>query len=147
MASSRRKLLKAGAVLAAAGGGNPAAASDPVPVPDADAELIRLVDQAIDFCRQHGAALSDEVVIPPEVEAETARLSALEQDCCLRAAELPARTPAGLSAKAKAVALANSANMGCADTDPAFYTLESLLDDLMGGEGAVEAFYDSLDER
>ena len=147
MASSRRKLLKAGAVLAAAGGGNPAAASDTSPAPDADAELIALVDQAIEFCRQHCASLSDEVHIPPEVDAENARLSALQDEYCIQAARLPAHTPAGRKAKAKAVALANSHNMNCADTDPAFYTLESLLDDLMGGEGAVEAFYDSLDER
>lgn len=137
MASSRRKLLKVGAALAAVGGGNPAAASDPAP--DADAELIGLVDHAISFCRQHCAALSDEVHIPPEVDAETARLSGLEKDYCVRAAELPARTPAGLCAKAKAVALANSHNMTC-EGDPAFITLESLPDDLMGGEGAVEAF-------
>lgn len=145
MASSRRKLLKAAAVLAAVGGGNPAAAS--ASAPDADAELIGLVDQAIAFCRQHCAALSHEVHVPPEVEVEAGRLSELERDRCVRAAGLPARTPAGLCAKAKAVALMNSANMGCADTDPAFYTLESLLDDLMGGEGAVQAFYDDVYPR
>lgn len=134
MASSRRKLLKAGAVLAA--GGTAAATAGAT---SADAELVNLADLAADACRGYCANLSDEVHIPPEVDAELERLSGLANDYYRRAAEIPARSPAGLRAKAQIVALANSHNLTC-EGDPAFITLESLLDDLMGGEGSAVAF-------
>ena len=135
---SRRELLGAGAALAAAGA-VPAVAA---PVPDADAELIRLADLAADACRGYVAALSDEVEIPPEVEAELERLSLLADDCYRCAATIRATTPAGRRAKAKIVTLANSHNLAC-QGDTAFITLESLLDDLLGGEGSAAA----LDRR
>lgn len=127
---SRRALLAAGAALAAAA---------PALAPDADAELVRLADLAVETCRAYAANLSDEVEIPPGVEAELDRLAALADDCYRRAAEIPATTPGGRRAKARIVALANSHNLAC-EGDAAFVTLESLLDDLMGGEGACAAF-------
>lgn len=136
-ASSRRKLLQAGAALAAAGT-VPAAASAPA----GDAELVRLADLAADACRGYVAALSDEVHIPPEVDAELDRLSALAKGYYSRAAAIRATTPDGRRAKARIVALANSHNFGTGG-DPAFVTLESLLDDLLGGEGSAAA----LDRR
>lgn len=138
---SRRKLLKAGAALAAAGTVPAAAAPAEVAsaAPHPDAELIRLADLAVELCRAHTASLSDAVHIPPEAEAETDRLSDLADDCHRRAAAIPAATDAGKRAKAQIVALANSHNLACIG-DTAFITLESLLDDLMGGEGACAAF-------
>ena len=132
---SRRKLLGAGVALAAAGTVPTAAEA----APDADAELIRLADLAVETCRGYAANLSDEVHVPPEVDAELERLSLLADDCYRRAAAIPATTDAGKRAKAQIVTLANSHNLACIG-DPAFITLESLLDDLMGGEGACAAF-------
>ncbi len=134
---SRRKLLGVGLALAAVGA-TPAAAV-PTVAPSPDADLIRLADLAVETCRRYMALLSDAVVIPPEVDAELSRLSALADDCYHRAAEIRATTPAGLRAKARIVTLANSHNLSCVG-DTAFVTLESLLDDLMGGEGSAAAF-------
>lgn len=136
--ASRRRFLKTGAVLAA--GGTAAATAGAT---SADTELVSLADLAAGACRGYCANLSDEVHIPPEVDAELARWSALEKDYYRRAAEIPARSPAGLRAKAQIVALANSHNLTC-EGDPAFITLESLLDDILGGEGSVETFYDDV---
>lgn len=135
---SRRKLLGAGGALVVAGT-IPAAAA---PAPDADAELIRLADLAVAANRQYCANLSGEVDVLPEVDAELERLSLLADDCYRRAAEIPATTHAGRRAKAKIVTLANSHNLACVG-DTAFITLESLLDDLLGGEGSAAA----LDRR
>ncbi len=133
---SRRDLLAVGATLAA-GASVPAVAAPAHP----DAELIRLADLAVEACRLHIASLSDAVYIPAEVEAENERLSRLRDDYCVRAAAIPATTDAGKRAKAQVVALANSGNLACdGPADPAAITLESLLDDLMGGEGACAAF-------
>lgn len=128
--------------MLAAGGTIPAVAAAEVTsasAPDADAELARLADLATDTCRRQ-MSLPDGLHIPPEVDAEAERLSRLKRGYLLRAASLPAHTATAKCAKAKAVALANSCNMAC-ESDPAFITLESLLDDLMGGKGAVRAFY------
>lgn len=136
--SSRRRLLTAGAALAAVGAA-PAAAPDT----DADAELVQLADLAVETARAYCAALSDEVHIPPAVDAELDRLSALQRAYCLTAARVPAHTAAGRRAKAQVVALANSYNLS-AESDPAAIVLRSFLDDAMGGEGAVEAFFDDV---
>lgn len=130
---SRRDLLAAGAALAA-GTTAPAVAA-----PTGDAELVRLADMAADARQRYCAALSDEVDIPPEVDAELDRHAAVARDCYFRAAAIRATTDAGRRAKAQIVTLANSYNLTVVG-DPAFVTLESLLDDLMGGEGACAAF-------
>lgn len=142
---SRRKLLCAGVGLAAVG--TVPVATEATSVPPGDVELIRLADLAADACRGYCANLSDEVDIPAEVEAELDRWSALERDCYRRAAEIPATTAAGRRAKARIVALANSHNLACAGGDIAFVTLESLLDDLIGGEGSAAAFERGVNRR
>ena len=137
---SRRKLLTAGAALAAV-----AAAPAPAPAdaPDADAELVQLADLAIETARHYCAALSNEVHIPPAVDAELDRLSALQRAYCLTAARVPAHPAARRRARAQVVALANSYALS-AEGDPGAVVLRSFLDDAMGGEGAGEAFFDDV---
>lgn len=140
---SRRRFLTAGAALAAVGAAPVPAPAAPADAPDADAELVQLADLAVETTRAYCAALSDEVHIPPAVDAELDRLSALQRAYCLTAARVPAHTAAGRRAKAQVVALANSYALS-AEGDPAAVVLRSFLDDAMGGAGSVEAFFDGV---
>lgn len=140
---SRRKLLTAGAALAAAGAASAAAPAGVLDADAPDAELVQLADLAVETARRYCAALSNEVHIPPAVDAELDRLSALQRAYCLTAARVPAHTAAGRRAKAQVVALANSYALS-AEGDPAAVVLRSFLDDAMGGAGSVEAFFDDV---
>jgi hypothetical protein len=97
-----------------------------------DAELIGWVEQAVATWHALGEVASDAVEIPPAIEAEQHRLSALVNAHAERAVVLPALTWAGLRAKAELVRLLHGADLALAAECIEQRALASLCDDLTG---------------
>ncbi|MBB2165384.1 hypothetical protein HLH26_12740 [Gluconacetobacter sp. 1b LMG 1731] len=129
---SRRTALTGGLAL-----GTTATASCAPHVVADDADLLRRVDAALSAHAAFTALAKrwgDTVRIPGAVIAEEARLLDLVNDLRLAAMELPARTTAGLQAKARLVLTALDLNAdGTIRPDQDDFEAWSLCRDLIGG--------------